>query len=269
VLDTCGTGGDGAGTFNISSMAALIAAGAGAAVAKHGNRAVSSLSGSADFYAKLGLSIDLTPEKSETLINDTGFCFLFAPIYHSAMKHAAMVRRELGFKTIMNLLGPLSNPAAAKYQLLGVYDPDYCLPMAQAAVTLGVERVLVVHGNDGLDEISVSAPTKTVYADVEGALEVGEFNPEAHGLSLYPSEELQGGSAEDNAAEARRILDGEGRPAIRASVLLNAGAALYVYGAAGSIIDGYRLAEAALESGKVAEKIQHIHRVTEALEQVV
>ncbi|MCF7949670.1 MAG: bifunctional anthranilate synthase component II/anthranilate phosphoribosyltransferase [Spirochaetia bacterium] len=266
VLDTCGTGGDGAGSFNISSMAALIAAGAGAAVAKHGNRAVSSLSGSADFYAKLGLSIDLKPEESETLINDTGFGFLFAPIYHSAMKHAGVVRRELGFKTIMNLLGPLSNPAGAKYQLLGVYDPDYCLPMAQAAVTLGVERVLVVHGNDGLDEISISAPSKTVYADAEGKLEVGEFNPEDHGLSLYPAEELQGGSAEDNAAEARRILDGEGRPAIRASVLLNAGAALYVYGAAGSIIEGFRIAEAALESGQVAEKIQHIQRVTEALQ---
>lgn len=265
VLDTCGTGGDGAGTFNISSMAALVAAGAGAAVAKHGNRAVSSLSGSADFYSKLGLSIDLKPEESQHLINDTGFGFLFAPIYHSAMRHAGAVRRELGFKTIMNLLGPLSNPAGAKYQLLGVYDPAYCVPMAQAAIKLGVERVLVVHGNDGLDEISVSTTTKTVYADAAGRLEVGQFDPQQHSLTLYPAEELQGGSAEDNAAEARRILDGEGQPAIRASVLLNAGAALYVYGIAESIFDGYRLATQALVSGKVSQKLQQITAATEKL----
>ncbi len=265
VLDTCGTGGDGAGSFNISSMAALVAAGAGASVAKHGNRAVSSLSGSADFYAKLGLSIDLKPDESETLINESGFGFLFAPIYHSAMKHAAVVRRDLGFKTIMNLLGPLSNPAGAQYQLLGVYDPDYCVPMAQAAVKLGVERVLVVHGDDGLDEISVSTTTTTVYADAEGTMDVGTFNPEEHGLKLYPIEELQGGSAEDNAAEARRILDGGGRPALRDSVLLNAGAALYVYGSANSIIAGYELAKDALKNGKVNKKLQQISDITRRL----
>lgn len=269
VLDTCGTGGDGAGTFNISSMAALVAAGAGAAVAKHGNRAVSSLSGSADFYSELGLRIDLKPDESQQLIHETGFGFLFAPIYHSAMRHAAAVRRELGFKTIMNLLGPLSNPAGAKYQLLGVYDPAYCVPMAQAAIKLGVERVLVVHGNDGLDEISVSTTTKTVYADAAGRLEEGLFDPQEHGLPLYPPEELQGGSAEDNAAEARRILAGEGRPAIRESVLLNAGAALYVYGAAESIIAGYSLAKAALEAGRVAEKLQQIAAATEEMRQPV
>ena len=265
VLDTCGTGGDGAGTFNISSMAALVAAGAGAAVAKHGNRAVSSLSGSADFYSKLGLSIDLKPAESQQLINDTGFGFLFAPIYHSAMRHAGAVRRELGFKTIMNLLGPLSNPAGAKFQLLGVYDPDYCVPMAKAAIKLGVERVLVVHGNDGLDEISVSTTTKTVYADATGRLEVGQFDPQQHDLPLYPAGELLGGAAEDNAAEARRILDGKGRAAIRDSVLLNAGAALYVYGTAESIIDGYRRAKEALESGRVSEKLQQITLATEKL----
>ncbi len=269
VLDTCGTGGDGAGTFNISSMAALVAAGAGAAVAKHGNRAVSSLSGSADFYSELGLRIDLKPDESEHLINETGFGFLFAPIYHSAMRHAAEVRRELGFKTIMNLLGPLSNPAGAKYQLLGVYDPAYCVPMARAAIKLGVERVLVVHGNDGLDEISVSTTTKTVYADADGRLEEAVFDPQEHGLQLYPPEELQGGSAEDNAAEARRILAGEGRPAIRDSVLLNAGAALYVYGAAETIIHGYSLAKAALEAGQVAEKLRQIAAATEKLRQPV
>ncbi len=266
VLDTCGTGGDGVGSFNISSMAALVAAGAGAAVAKHGNRAVSSLSGSADFYTKLGVSIDLTPDESEALINESGFGFLFAPIYHSAMKHAAAVRRDLGFKTIMNLLGPLSNPAGAQYQLLGVYDPAYCVPMAQAAITLGVERVLVVHGDDGLDEISVSTSTTTVYADADGTMDVGTFNPGDFGLQLYPPEELQGGSAEENAAEARRILEGGGRPAIRTSVLLNAGAALFVYGSAGSIIDGYQLAKDALESGRVAEKLQQITDITKKLQ---
>ncbi len=269
VLDTCGTGGDGTGSFNISSMAALVAAGAGAAVAKHGNRAVSSLSGSADFYSELGLSIDLKPDESQHLINETGFGFLFAPIYHSAMRHAAAVRRELGFKTIMNLLGPLSNPAGAKYQLLGVYDPAYCVPMAQAAIKLGVERVLVVHGNDGLDEISVSTTTKTVYADATGCLEEGLFDPQEHGLPLYPPEELQGGSAEDNAAEAHRILTGEGRPAIREAVLLNAGAALYVYGGAGSIMEGYSRAKDALETGRVADKLQQIAAATEKMRQPV
>ncbi|MCF7916021.1 MAG: anthranilate phosphoribosyltransferase, partial [Spirochaetaceae bacterium] len=265
VLDTCGTGGDGAGSFNISSMAALAAAGAGAAVAKHGNRAVSSLSGSADFYSELGINIDLSPEETRGLINDTGFGFLFAPIYHRAMRYASTVRRELGFKTIMNMLGPLANPAGAKYQLLGVYDPDYCVPMAEAAVKLGAERVLVVHGNDGLDEISVSTTSRTVYADAGGALEIGEFDPEKHGLPLYSKAELQGGAAEDNASEARRILSGGGKAAIRESVLLNAGAALFVYGAADSIISGYRRAKTALENGKVSEKLM---QVTAAIERM-
>ncbi len=258
VLDTCGTGGDGAGTFNISSMAALVAAASGATVAKHGNRAVSSLSGSADFYRELGISIDLSPDDSKKLLERTNFAFLFAPIYHGAMRHAALVRRELGFKTIMNLLGPLVNPAGAAYQLIGVFDEAYCVPVAEAAVTLGVKRVLVVHGRDGLDEISVSAPTKTVYADSTGTVEEGEFNPKDHGFPLYALQDLQGGTAEENAEEAKKLLTGRGKEAVRDSVLLNAGAALFVYGAAESIIKGYQKAEQALTSGKVAEKVEEI-----------
>jgi anthranilate synthase/phosphoribosyltransferase len=258
VLDTCGTGGDGAGTFNISSMAALIATAAGARVAKHGNRAVSSLSGSADFYREMGIPIDLSPAESKALLERTNFAFLFAPIYHSAMRHAAAVRRELGFKTIMNLLGPLVNPAGAAYQLIGVFDEAYSVPVAEAAVKLGVQRVLVVHGRDGLDEISVSAPTKTVYADSTGKLEEGEFNPKDHGFPLFTGDDLRGGTAEDNAEEARKLLTGKGKEAVRDAVLLNAGAALFVYGAADSIIKGYQKAEQALVSGKVGEKVEEI-----------
>ena len=164
VLDTCGTGGDGQGTFNISSMAALIASGCGVAVAKHGNRAISSRSGSADFYAALGVNINLPVSRAEEMIRDEGFAFLFAPHYHGAMRHAAAVRRELGIKTIMNMLGPLVNPAAAEYQLIGVFDGSKAELMARAALLLGIRRGMVVHGSDGLDEITVTGPSTIVRA---------------------------------------------------------------------------------------------------------
>ncbi|TVQ29353.1 MAG: anthranilate phosphoribosyltransferase, partial [Spirochaetaceae bacterium] len=168
VLDTCGTGGDGLGTFNISSLSALAAAACGATVAKHGNRAVSSKSGSAEFYAALGIRTDLPPRSTERLIAENGFGFLFAPIYHGAMRHAAAPRRELGIKTMMNLLGPLVNPAGAQFQLIGVYARDYVPVVAEAAHLLGIKRVMVVHGSDGIDEISVSAPTYAVTIDADG-----------------------------------------------------------------------------------------------------
>ena len=267
VLDTCGTGGDGLGTFNISSFSALIAAACGAAVAKHGNRAVSSLSGSADFYKELGFVTDLSPKASETLIEKTGFAFLFAPIYHSAMKYAAPVRRDLGIKTIMNLLGPLVNPAAAQFQLIGTYDEDLCLTGAQAAHMLGIKRVTVVHGKDGLDEISVTGPTRMVSIDEEGSISDEIFEPESLGIELYDLEELKGGSASENVDIARSLLSGETTGALREAVLLNAGAALHVYGLADSLKEAYEKAKKALDDGLVARKIDEIIKESQLLKE--
>jgi anthranilate synthase/phosphoribosyltransferase len=265
VLDTCGTGGDGLGTFNISSFAALIASACGATVAKHGNRAVSSLSGSADFYKELGFVTDLSPKASEKLIEKTGFAFLFAPIYHSAMKYAAPVRRDLGIKTIMNLLGPLVNPAAAQFQLIGTYDEDLCLPVAQAAHMLGIKRVMVVHGKDGLDEISVTGPTRIVSIDEEGKISDEIFEPESLGLDLFDLEELKGGSATENVGIARGLLSGETTGALREAVLLNAGAALQVCGLADSLKEGYEKAKKALDDGLVGQKIDEIKTESQRL----
>jgi anthranilate synthase/phosphoribosyltransferase len=258
LLDTCGTGGDGKGSFNISSMAAVIAASCGACIAKHGNRGVSSRSGSADFYRCLGIEIDLSPEKAVELLANTNFSFLFAPIYHSSMKHAAQVRRELGIKTVMNLMGPLVNPADADHQLIGVFSEDLCLPMAQAAKLLGKKRVMVVHGLDGFDEISVSAPTKVVEIDEKEEVREYTLDPQDLGLELVPVEELEGGTPEENARIAVDILHSRGRPALIEAVLLNAGAALYVYEFCESIEEGYRKAKEALESGRVEQKLNQI-----------
>ncbi|TVR28964.1 MAG: bifunctional anthranilate synthase component II/anthranilate phosphoribosyltransferase [Spirochaetaceae bacterium] len=258
VLDTCGTGGDGLGTFNISSMAALVAAACGAAVAKHGNRAVSSHSGSADFYRELGIAVDLSREQAEALIAQHGFAFLFAPLFHGAMKHAAVPRRELGIKTIFNLLGPLVNPAGAQYQIIGVYDRAFCRPVAEAAVALGTQRGMVVHGLDGIDELSVSAPSLVVRFDHSGITAEEELDPATLGITGYRLEDLSGGDAQANAAMAREMLAGGGRAAVRDAVLLNAAAALEVYGVADSIAAGLALAREALASGAVAAKVQAI-----------
>lgn len=272
-LDTCGTGGDGLGTFNISSLSALVAAGGGARVAKHGNRAVSSRSGSADFYRAMGINIDARRETVERSLQDVGFAFLYAPKYHAAMRFAGPARREIGVKTIMNLVGPLANPAGASYQLIGVFDARYLEVVARAAVRLGVKRGMVVHGLDGQDELSVTAPTEVVEfaaaaGDLTGdeAVDAAEFEhfvlqPENYGLSLHAPESLKGGSAEENAAVARRLLAGEdGRgggativdaplAALHDSVVLNAGAALAVAGAAETITSGTQAAAAALRDG--------------------
>ena len=258
LLDTCGTGGDGIGTFNISSLAALTAAACGARVAKHGNRAVSSASGSADFFQALGLPTDLPPERAERLLEATGFVFLFAPLYHPAMRYAAQVRRELGMKTIMNLVGPLANPAEARFQLIGVFAEGLCRPVAEAAGLLGIERAMVVHGLDGQDEISVTGPTRVVTLE-GGQIRESLFEPSSLGLEAYPLEALQVGTIQDNADIARRLLSGEAEPAaIRHAVLLNAGAALTVAGLAGGIEEGYRRAGQALESGEVRAKLEQI-----------
>lgn len=261
LLDTCGTGGDGLGTFNISSMTAVAASACGAVVAKHGNRAVSSVSGSADFYRALDIAVDLPPEKTAQLIETTGFGFLFAPLFHGAMRFAAEARRDLGIKTLMNLLGPLVNPAGAEYQLIGVFSEEHCLPVAEAAKLLGLQRVLVVHSADGMDEISVHAPTRLVFADENGKVSDTIFRPAEAGISGYTVQDLAGGSAEENADTALQMMRGEGNEGLVQAVSLNTGAALYVYGLAESIRDGYAAAAGAFREGKVLAKYEEIRRV--------
>ncbi|HUI69888.1 MAG TPA: bifunctional anthranilate synthase component II/anthranilate phosphoribosyltransferase [Spirochaetia bacterium] len=258
VLDTCGTGGDGLGTFNISSLAAVVAASCGAFVAKHGNRAASSPCGSADFYRELGVPVDVPAATSEKLLRDTGFCFLFAPTYHGAMRHAAKARAELGVKSVMNLIGPLSNPADASYQLIGVFDAGFCGPIAEAAHLLGVRRVMVVHGEDGLDEVSVSARTLVVEVDETGARRDYTLTPEEFGIPRFPVEALKGGTAAQNVATALAVLEGAGPDAIREAVLLNAGAGLYICGISRNIGDGYLRARQALESGDARAALARI-----------
>ncbi|HCM26154.1 MAG TPA: bifunctional anthranilate synthase component II/anthranilate phosphoribosyltransferase [Treponema sp.] len=258
--DTCGTGGDESGSFNISSMAALVAAACGVPVAKHGNRAVSSKSGSADFYEALGIPVNITPAAAEELLERTNFAFLFAPLYHGAMKHAAAARKSIGLKTIMNLVGPLSNPASAKYQVIGVYDEGLLKPVAEAARLLGVERVLTVKSRDGMDEISPCAPTDVVEIGSDGIMKEYVFDPVMEGFGTYRLEELSGGDAAENARLARELIGGAGRPAIEAAVAFNAGAALYVSGRAASIAEGARIAASCLASGAVAAKLEELRQ---------
>ena len=262
VVDTCGTGGDGLATFNISSLAALVVAGCGVRVAKHGNRGVSSPTGSADLFAALGVDTGLSPAQAAAVLQRTGFAFLFAPTYHGAMRHAAGVRAELGIKTVLNLLGPLVNPAAAEFQLIGVYDRALCEPMARAARLLGVRRVLVVHGADGLDEVSVTGPTRMVEIGADDECRVSEFDPASCGIAPASLDELKGGDAAHNAALARELLGGGGRPALRDAVAVNAGAALYVAGAAPDIVAGYRRARAVLADGSAAAKLDEVVAAT-------
>lgn len=260
-LDTCGTGGDDAGTYNISSLSALIAASAGARVAKHGNRAVSSKSGSADFYTSLGIPLAKNPEQAAEQIQTTGFTFLFAPAFHSAMRHAGPVRAQLGIKTLMNLLGPLVNPAEAEYQIIGVYTESVMAVVARTAHTLGVKRVLVVHSEDGLDEISPAAATKLFFIDEGGAEQEFAIHPEQFGITDITSTDLAGGSCEENAIAARKILDcrdhvtilERGERAFLDAAALNAAAALWVSCKVPTIEDGYKKAVEAVLKGKTAE----------------
>jgi anthranilate synthase/phosphoribosyltransferase len=258
VLDTCGTGGDGLATFNISSLASVVAASCGALVAKHGNRGVSSPCGSADFFRALGLPIDASAPASEEMLRRAGFCFLFAPVYHGAMRHAARARSELGIRTAMNLVGPLANPADASYQLIGVYDPALCGPVAEAARLLGVQRVMAVHGEDGMDEISVCARTRVVEIDGSGARRDYTLSPEEFGIARFAVGELRGATAAENAAVGMEVLRGAGPAAIREAVLLNAGAALYVCGLARNIGEGYARAARALRGGEALAKLEEI-----------
>lgn len=266
VVDTCGTGGDGLNTINISSLTALTTSALGLPTAKHGNRAVTSKSGSSQFYEALGIRLDLSPDQSQELLAQTNFAFLYAPTYHSAMRFAAPVRKELKVKTIMNLVGPLSNPAHAAYQVIGVYDSGLTMIMAKAAALLGVKAGMVVHGSDGQDEISVCGTTQVVEFSQDGSLEEYIFDPSTLGIPPYRIEDLMGGDAQENARIAREMLAGRGYDAIRHSVALNAGATLKVCGRVASIGDGYGLAMEALESGLVLSHLDEICRVNGELQ---
>jgi anthranilate phosphoribosyltransferase len=263
VVDTCGTGGDARGTFNISTVAAIVAAAAGTIVAKHGNRAVSSACGSADVLTELGVAIDLDAPRMELVLLRTGISFLFAPKLHPAMGAVASVRRELGLRTIFNLLGPLTNPAFARRQVLGVYAAPLVEVMARVLLALGSEHALVVHGHDGLDEISVSAPTHVCELR-DGGLRSYDVTPEEIGLRRHEAEAVRGGDTRENARMAQAVLSGEtGAP--RDIVLANAGAALYVGGEAESIRDGVRVAAQAIDSGRAREKLAELVATTREL----
>lgn len=256
LVDTCGTGGDGQGTFNISTVAAIVAAGAGAHVAKHGNRAVSSSCGSADVLAALGVHIDLDATQMSEVLRRTGIAFLFAPKLHPAMAAVAGVRKELGVRTIFNVLGPLTNPAFARRQVMGVYAERLVEVVGRVLAALGTRHALVVHSRDGLDEISVSAPTRVCEVR-DGEVHLFELTPEEIGLGRHTMEELGGGDAQRNAVIAREVLNGSGG-ARHDVILANAGAALYVSGAAPSIAGGVVLARESILSGRAAAKLDEL-----------
>ena len=260
IIDTCGTGGDGRGTFNVSTIAALVAAGAGASVAKHGNRAVSSSCGSADVLAALGVNIDLDAARMSEVLRRTGISFLFAPKLHPAMGAVAAIRRELGVRTIFNVLGPLTNPAFARRQVLGVYSLHLVDVLARVLLALGADHAMVVHSRDGLDEISISAPT-TVCEVRDGALRSYELTPDEIGVERHAIEEIAGGDARENARIAREVLGGE-RSARTEIVVANAGAALYISGATPTIRDGVAMAREAITSGNAMAKLQELVAVT-------
>jgi anthranilate phosphoribosyltransferase len=260
LLDTCGTGGDGLQTFNISTAAAIVAAACGIAVAKHGNRAVSSMAGSADVLEALGVRIDLTPKRVQRCIEEVGIGFLFAPSHHRAMRHAATVRQELGVRTFFNLLGPLSNPASATHQVVGVYDRARTVPLAQALGSLGVTAAWVVHGEGGLDEISPSGST-TVAQLVDGEITTLEMSPGDFGLPEVPIEALEGGDAQRNAEIIGGVLLGDQGPA-RVAVLINAAAALCVTGLTSDRRVAAERAAEAIDSGAAKATLERWARFT-------
>jgi len=258
-IDLCGTGGDGAGTLNISTANAFVVAACGVPVAKHGNRNMSSKSGTADCLEALGVKIELSPADASRCLREVGLCFLFAQAYNPAMKYAAPVRRELGFRTIFNLLGPLSNPARVRRQLVGVYAQEWCVPLAEVLGRLGAERAWVVHG-DGLDEIATSGPSHVAMLQ-DGKVTVRDIGPEDAGLSWSPISALAGGAADENAAALRRLFDGE-TGAYRDIVLINAAAALIVAGKANDLREGAVLAANAIDTGAAKAKLETLIAVS-------
>jgi anthranilate phosphoribosyltransferase len=260
VFDTCGTGGDRSGTFNISSAAAIVVAACGVKVAKHGNRSVSSRCGSADVFEQLGVNVAAPPLVVEQSLGQAGIAFFFAPTFHPAMKHAGPTRRELGIRTVFNLLGPLTNPAGARRQIVGVPRSELTAPLAQALQRLGAERAWVVHGADGIDEISTTGYTKVSEARA-GAIHTFYLHPSDVGLSKASPAELVGGDAAENAAIITSVLDGTpGAP--RDVVLFNAGASLFVAGRAASVKEGIRQAEEAIDSGAARETLGRMVRIS-------
>jgi len=255
VMDIVGTGGDGAQSFNISTTSALVAAAGGVKIAKHGNRAASSRSGTADCLEALGVNIDQSPETCERLLREVGICFLFAQKYHLSMKYVGAIRRELGIRTVFNILGPLTNPATPAMQLLGVYSESLVEPLARVLFSLGVSRGMVVYGQDKLDELSLSAPT-TVCEFRDGTFDFYVIAPEDFALERCKKEDLVGGTPEENAAITRAILAGNERGAKRDAVLLNAGAALYIGGKAASLKEGILLARELIDSGAALRKLE-------------
>ena len=255
VLEIVGTGGDGANSFNISTTSSLVIAAGGVPVAKHGNRAASSKSGAADVLEALGVNITIPPEKSAELLKKINICFLFAQNYHIAMKYVAPIRKELGIRTVFNILGPLSNPAGANMELMGVFDQALVEPLAQVMAKLGVIRGMVVFGQDKLDEISMSAPT-SVCEIRDGWFQSYEITPEQFGYTRCSKEDLVGGTPAENAEITRAILKGEERGSKRQAVCLNAGAALYIAGKAESMETGVRMAEELIDSGAVLKKLE-------------
>ena len=260
VFEIVGTGGDNAHSFNISTTSAIVAAAGGMKVAKHGNRAASSQCGTADCLEALGVNISLSPEKCVELLNEVGICFFFAQRYHTSMKYVGAIRKELGFRTVFNVLGPLTNPASPTMQLLGVYDEYLVEPLAQVLASLGVKRGMVVYGQDKLDEISLSSAT-TVCEIKDGWYKTYEIKPEDFGFERCQKQELTGGAPEENAEITRAILRGE-KGAKRNAVLLNAGASLYIGGKAQSFKDGVALAAELIDSGRANKKLEEFIAVS-------
>ncbi len=261
LLDTCGTGGDASGSFNVSTCAAFVAAGAGARVAKHGNRAMTSKSGSADVLEALGAKIDLAPEQVARCIERAGFGFMFAQAFHPAMKHVGPARREIGIRTVFNLLGPLTNPAGASRQVLGVARADLVETLAQVLGRLGSERALVVHGDDGFDEVSITGPTTVARLTSDG-VRTFRVTPEDAGLPRHDLAALRGGSPAENAADLRRVLAGAVGP-LRDFTLINAAAALIAWGATDEFIEGVSLAARSIDSGAAAAKLEAFVEATQ------
>jgi len=262
LVDTCGTGGDASGTFNISTVSAFVAAGAGVKIAKHGNRSVSSRCGSADVLKALGVNIEATPDVVARCIDEVGIGFLFAPLLHGAMKYAIGPRREMGIRTVFNILGPLTNPAGATAQVLGVFSPHLTEPIAGVLHRLGCDRAFVVHGEDGLDEITTTAQTR-ISEVIDGCIDTYTIAPDDFGFIRTTPDQLRGGDPEENARIALEILKGDGGPK-RDIVCLNAGAAIAAAGLAGTIGQGVAMASESLDSGAALEKLEQLKDVSNA-----
>ena len=260
LLDTCGTGGDGLATFNISTLSAIVAAASGAKVAKHGNRAASSMCGSADVLEQLGVKVDLGPEGVARCVDEAGIGFLFAPVFHPSFRFAGVPRKELALRTVFNVLGPLCNPAGAKYQALGVADGSMTGKMAEVLMRLGVERAIVFHAGDGMDELSVSGPSFVI--EIDGSRSEYQLDPAELGLGRAPVDSMRGGGPEENARIAREVLQGAKGPR-RDVVLLNAAAALRAAGLAESWKDGLGVAAEAIDSGRAGEVLQRWAKISQ------